>query len=89
MLDVVLVGETDRKPLLAYLHLASGQLPDLRGVRARTVEKIAPAGVQRHLDNQVWPLDHRLDYAAALSVSRLSGAATFVGTAEGPPRKLA
>ena len=92
-LDIVLVGEADRKPLLAYLenrlNLASGELPDLRVVRARSIEIIAPAGVQCHLDDQVWPLDQRLDNAAALSVSCLSGAATFVGTAEGPPRKLA
>ncbi len=85
MLDVVLVGEADRKPLLAYienrLHLASGQLPDLRVVPARSIEMIAPAGVQCHLDDQVWPLDQPLDHAAALSVSCQSGAATFVGTA--------
>ena len=90
MLDVVLVGEADRKPLLAYvenrLHLASGQLPDLRVVPASIIEMIAPAGVQCHLDDQVWPLDQHLDHAATLSVSCQSGAATFVGTAEGPPR---
>lgn len=85
LLDVVLIGEADRNPLLAYLesrlHLASGQLPDLPVVRARSIDIIVPTGVHLHLDDQVWPLDQPLDDAAALSLSCLGGAATFVGAA--------
>jgi len=84
-LDLVLIGAADREALLAYLesrlHLASGQLPNLKVVRARRIEMIAPAGVRYHLDDQVWPSDDPLAEAASLSVSCLVGAATFVGTA--------
>jgi len=42
----VLVGDAERESLLAYvenrLHLASGQLPDLRVMQARGVEMVAP-----------------------------------------------
>lgn len=85
-LDLVLVGAADREPLLAYLesrlHLASGQLPNLKVVRARSIEIVAPAGVQYHLDDQVWPTDDPLADAASLSVSCLAGAATFVAADE-------
>lgn len=84
-LDLVLVGAADREALLAYLesrlHLASGQLPNLKAVRARRIEMIVPAGVRYHLDDQVWPSDDPLAEAAAVSVSCLAGAATFVGIA--------
>lgn len=83
MLDVVLISETDREPLLAYLesrlHLASGQLPHLQVARARRIEMIAPAGVRYHLDDQTWPSDEPLSDAASLKVSCLAGAATFIG----------
>ncbi len=82
LLDVVLLGETDREPLLAYLenrmHQASGQLPELRGTRARQIEIVAPAGVRWHLDDQNWPSVEPPADAAMLTVRCLAGAATFV-----------
>lgn len=82
-LDLVLIGEDGREPLLAYLesrlHLASGKLPDLQVVRARHIELIVPAAVRCHLDDRMWPSDEPLSDAASLSVGCLAGAATFVG----------
>lgn len=81
-LDVVLVRAADREPLLAYLesrlHLASGQLPHLKVVRAERIELVAPAGLHHHLDDAVWPTNDPLADAAPLSVSCLAGAARFV-----------
>lgn len=83
LLDVVLVGEADREPLLAYLdnrlHLASGLLPDLHVVRARRIKLTVPAGVRCHLDDQLWPSDKPRAKAASLRVKCRAGAATFGG----------
>ena len=83
LLDVVLVGEAERKSLLAYaetrLNLASGQPPELRVTRARRVEVVAPVRARLHLDDRNWPSARPLAAAAVLSVNCLGGAATFVG----------
>jgi diacylglycerol kinase family enzyme len=80
--DAVLLGESDRKPLLAYLesrmHLAAGQLPDLQTTRAKEFEITPPAGVRWHLDDKVWPSDGPPKKAARLSVRCVPGAVTFV-----------
>ena len=82
LFDVVLLGQADREPLLDYLekrmHLASGQLPELRCTRARRIEIEAPAGVRWHLDDQLWPRETPPAQKAKLSVSCLAGAATFI-----------
>lgn len=85
LLDVVLLGEAEREPLLAYLegrlHLASGSLPDWRVTRARQVEFVAPAGVRWHLDDHNWPSAPPPDAATLLTVRCLAGAATFIAAA--------
>lgn len=81
-LDVVLVGKSDREALQAYLasrlHLASGQIPELRVVQARKVEMTAPAGVRWHLDDKIWPAEEPPRKPATVKVSCLPGAATFI-----------
>lgn len=83
LLDLVLVGEADRAPLQTYLekrlHLASGQLPEPRVVRARNIELVVPAGTRWHVDDRAWPTAHPLGAAAALSVRCLPAAATYIG----------
>jgi diacylglycerol kinase (ATP) len=82
LFDVVLLGEADRKPLLAYLearlHLASGQMPELRTARAKQVEIDAPAGVRWHLDDKNWPSAEPPVDAPTLTVRCLAGAATYI-----------
>lgn len=82
LFDTVLIGESDRAPLLAYLEdrlrLASGQLPKLRVARARRIEIVAPAGVRWHLDDRNWPSPGPLVVAGSLTVHCLAGAATFI-----------
>jgi diacylglycerol kinase family enzyme len=85
LLDIVLLGEADREPLLAYLesrlHLAGGELPEFPVRRARRIELVAPAGLRLHLDDKNWPSGEALDETASLTVSCLAGAATFVASA--------
>ena len=80
--DVVLLGKSDREPLLTYLegrlHLASGPLPQLRTSRARKIEIVAPTGVRWHLDDKNWPSAEPLANAATLTVRCLPGAVTYV-----------
>src|SRR5688572_25464205 len=82
LFDVVLLGETDRQPLLDYLekrmHLASGLLSELRCIRAREIEIDAPAGVRWHLDDQLWPADRPPARKAKVTVRCVGGAATFI-----------
>jgi diacylglycerol kinase (ATP) len=91
LLDLVLISETDRESLLAYvedrLNLASGQLPTLRFTQARKVEMIAPAGVRLHIDDRNWPSAQPLTEAMTLSIRCLAGAATFIGATETGLRK--
>jgi diacylglycerol kinase (ATP) len=80
--DVVVLGEADRKPLLAYLekrlHLASAEMPELRVARGRRIGIVAPAGMRWHLDDESWPSAEPPDYPATLTVRCLPGAATFI-----------
>jgi hypothetical protein len=78
----VVLGEPEREPLLAYLesrlHLASGELPELRCARAAEVEINAPKGVCWHLDDKNWPSAEPMTKESQLTVSCLAGAVTFV-----------
>lgn len=91
LLDVVMIGDTDREPLLAYLEnrlrLASAQMPELRTVRARHIEIVAPAGVHWHVDDGNWPAAEALAHPTTLTVRCLPGAVTFVAApdASGKP----
>jgi diacylglycerol kinase family enzyme len=82
LLDVVVLGKDDRKPLLDYLekrmHLASGKLPELRCVRARQIEIVAPPSVRWHLDDKTWPEEEPPSRKAKVKVTCLAGAAKFV-----------
>ena len=84
LLDVVLVTEGDVPGILGYLeerlHLASGEMPDLRSVRARDVRLTVPAGVRLHVDDASWP-DARDPYESIdLEVRTLAGAARMRGS---------
>ena len=88
LLDVVLVTDDDVPGILGYLeqrlHLASGDMPDLRSVRARTVRLSAAAGVRLHVDDAAWP-DARDPYEAVdLDVRTLPGAARMRGSGRQP-----
>ncbi|MDP9198589.1 MAG: hypothetical protein M3O07_05160 [Pseudomonadota bacterium] len=86
LLDVVMIGETDREPLLEYLEnrlrLASAQMPELRTARARHIEIVAPAGVHWHVDDGNWPAAEPLDHPTTLTVRCLPSAVTFVAAAD-------
>jgi diacylglycerol kinase (ATP) len=83
MLDLVLIGDEDREPLLAYLenrlHRASGQMPRLRAVRAKRMTLVAPAGVRLHLDDAAWPTNRPLTDPARLAVRCLPASAILIG----------
>jgi hypothetical protein len=68
--------------LLAYLesrlHLASGPLPELRVVRDKEIEILAPKGVRWHLDDRNWPSAEPPTEETKLTVRCLPGALTFV-----------
>ena len=82
LLDIVLVGDADREALRDYLearlHLASGQIPELRVVQARKVELVGPPGVPWHLDDKIWPKENPPAKAAYVVARCLSGAVTYV-----------
>ena len=58
-LDLVMVTEADREPILEYLerrlHLSSGEMPALRSESVTKVALEPPAGVRLHLDDEIWP----------------------------------
>ena len=81
-LDLVLLDDADREPLLAYLeqrlHLASGALPDFHTIRAENIDIIAPAGARWHLDDSNWPSADPPAENAKIAVRCLPGALTFI-----------
>jgi diacylglycerol kinase (ATP) len=86
LLDVVVVSEGDREPILAYLenrlHMASGTMPPLRTARARRVQVTAPAGVRLHVDDRLWPTEDALDKPMSLEVECHAAAVTLLGVGE-------
>ena len=80
-LDVVLVTEADRQPIIDYLEgrhrLASGLMPPLRTVRASEVSLVAPAGVRFHVDDREWPADGAIEEPMEVEVRCVAGAATL------------
>lgn len=87
LLDVVMIGETDRELLLEYLdnrlRLASARMPELRTARARHIEIVSPAGVHWHVDDGNWPVAEPLASPAKLTVRCLAGAVTFIAAPDG------
>ena len=83
LLDVVVIVEEDREPMLAYLenrlNLASGTMPPLRTVRASHVDVVAPAGVRLHLDDGAWPSGGPLADPMRLKLRCLRGAVDLLG----------
>jgi diacylglycerol kinase family enzyme len=63
LLEVVLLGESERPQLLAYfaerLRDVDPPPPDLPGRRGRTIAFSAPADVRLHVDDELWPEDQR------------------------------
>ena len=85
---MVIVTEADVPEILGYLeerlHLASGEMPELRTVRARDVRITLPAGVRLHVDDATWP-DARDPYESIdLEVRTLAGAARMRGSGRQP-----
>ena len=81
-LDLVLLGEKDREPLLAYLegrmHLAAAELPKFKTLRASEFVIRAPAGIRWHLDDKLWPKEGPSKHSAKLTIRCLPAAATFI-----------
>ena len=83
LLDIVVINEKDRQPMLAYLenrlNLASGAMPALRTARASRVEVVAPPGVRLHLDDGAWPNDDPLAGTMDLEMRCLRDAIDLLG----------
>jgi diacylglycerol kinase (ATP) len=83
LLDIVLVTDADRAAIIDYLdqrlHLASGVMPPLRTVRARSIDATAPPGVRLHVDDKAWPGGRDLDEPLDLEIECLKGAVRMVG----------
>jgi diacylglycerol kinase family enzyme len=81
-LDLVMLAEKDREPLLAYLegrmHLAAAELPKFKTLRASEFVIQAPAGVRWHLDDRNWPKEAPPSSRAKVTVRCLPAAATFI-----------
>lgn len=82
-LDLVVVREADRRPLVDYLerrlHLASGVAPDLGPRPVRETRLVVPDGVRLHVDDRLWPADGPADHPVELVVTCAAGAARVVG----------
>jgi diacylglycerol kinase family enzyme len=82
-LDLVLVAEEDRAPMLRYLRTrletASGEMPALTRMRVHEVELHPPPGVRLRLDDRGWPAGEPLADGARVRARVLAGAARFVG----------
>lgn len=84
LLDVVLVTDADRAAVLEYLderlHLASGEMPPLRSVRAREVRLGVPGGIRLHVDDREWPASRDATQPLDIEVDCLPGAARMRGS---------
>jgi diacylglycerol kinase (ATP) len=84
LLDVVLVHDSDRPAILEYLeerlHLASGEMPPLRVVRAREIRLGVPAGIGFHVDDREWPESRVGAEALDVDVDCLPAAARMRGS---------
>lgn len=87
LLDLVVITDTDRAAILEYLderlHLASGELPPLRSVRARAIQMTVPAAIGIHTDDREWlPTGRAASDAVDVEVACLAGAATMRGSVD-------
>jgi diacylglycerol kinase family enzyme len=86
-LDLVLVGEEDREPMLRYLRsrleTASAEMPPLTRMRVHEVELHAPPGMRVRLDDRCWPSDEPLEDGARIRARVLAGAARLVAPRNG------
>jgi diacylglycerol kinase family enzyme len=82
-LDLVLVGEEDRQPILRYLRSrhesASGEMPALTRMRVHEVELHPPPGVRLRIDDRCWPSDEPLTDGGRVRARVLAGAVGLVG----------
>lgn len=81
-LDLVLVGEEDREPMLRYLRsrleTASAEMPPLTRMRVNEVELHPPPGVRLRIDDRCWPDDTPLENGGRVRARVLAGAARIV-----------
>ncbi len=81
-LDLVLIGEEDREPILGYLRArhetASGEMPPLTRMRVHEVELHAPPGVRLRLDDGNWPTAGPIHDGARIRARVLPGAGRLV-----------
>jgi len=81
-LDLVLVGEEDREPILRYLRSrhesASGEMPALTRMRVHEVELHPPPGVRLRIDDRCWPDDTPLADGGRIRARVLPAAARIV-----------
>jgi diacylglycerol kinase (ATP) len=81
-LDLVLLGEEDRQPVLSYLRsrleTASGEMPALSRMRVKEVELRVPSGVRLRIDDAMWPSEEPLTDAARVRARVDAGAARLV-----------
>jgi diacylglycerol kinase family enzyme len=89
LLDLVLVTDADRAAILEYLeerlHLASGEMPPLRSVRAREIKLTVPAGIELHSDDREWrPEGRDAGHPLEVEVVCLAGAARMLGSVRQP-----
>jgi diacylglycerol kinase family enzyme len=87
-LEVVLIRESDREAVLAYveerMHLASGVMPELTIMSAGKVRLGVPGGVRLHLDDGPWPTEGAIDGPMEIEIRILPGAAHVLSPAPGP-----
>ena len=91
LLDVVMIREKDRQPIIDYLdrrlNLASGVMPALHTERADRIRAVAPAGLRLHVDDRPWPDDDVLREPIDFDVRCRASAVTLLGV-EPPGRGL-
>jgi diacylglycerol kinase family enzyme len=82
LFDVVLIGEAQRKGLLAYfderMHARPAAAPKLPVHRGREIELVPPPDVPLHLDDQFWPAEDSLREQGPIRITVDPGAVRMI-----------
>ena len=82
VMEVVLVRADDCAALRDYIaervRLAAAPMPELPIVSGREIRLVAPAGVQLHLDDELWPDDEPISREAKIAITVEAGALRVV-----------